>query len=116
MQEREEPKVSMEHMGVKEHKEVALAREWRMPRAFDPQDSHQHYAKLYDALAPAERRATLSRIAAHARHEAVPPAMQDAICRVITSSLPIGSKTKDWKSRKTCEISRECGAGDIYNG
>jgi hypothetical protein len=50
--------VRMADMSVREHKAVALACQWQLPRAFDASSTHQHYASLYAHLTPAARRTT----------------------------------------------------------
>jgi hypothetical protein len=102
--------VRMAHMSIRAHKAVALAREWQLPRAFDSTAHDSHYASAYADLAV--RRAAFARIARDARHPAVPPDLQDAVCRLATSSFPMGDKTKGWKKEPDhWRCARSCCAG-----
>ena len=102
--------VTVEDMTVARHSQIATAKEWRMPRSFDPCEPCNHYVDEYAALPAPEFRRKIASIAKAAGHPVLEPAMRELVTKVAVSALPMGEKVRRWKDMppKAWQCRRAC--------
>ena len=88
----EKSPLTLDRLSVRTHNRLLAAEEWRMPRTFDWQHEGNHFGGTYSHLSEKEYRLKVREICAGIRHHVIPPAMQDVLYGVVTSSMWMGHR------------------------
>ena len=82
--------LTLDRLDVGAHSRLLAAERWRMPRTFDWLARDHHFGDIYSHLDESGYRHKVKEICDGIRHHVIPPAMQDVLYCIITSSMWMG--------------------------